>query len=113
MVRLRLRREGRKKRPFYRVVAADSRAPRDGRFIEIVGYYDPLVDPPKVVLNEDKALTWLKRGAQPSETVARLLDKAGILAKFSDSTGKQIRVGVRKPDKGEAPAEPAAPAEEA
>lgn len=56
--------------------------PRDGRFIEIIGYYDPLVDPPKVVINEDKALTWLRRGAQPSETVQRLLDKAGIIAKF-------------------------------
>lgn len=79
---MRLRREGRKKRPFYRLVAADSRTPRDGRFIEVIGYYDPLVDPPKVVINEEKALTWLRRGAQPSDTVGRLLDKAGLIARL-------------------------------
>ncbi len=97
MVRLRLRREGRRKRPSYRVVAADSRMPRDGRFIEVIGFYDPLVEPPKIVISEDKALLWLKRGAQPSETVQRLLVKTGILAKF----------------RGEAPAEASAPAEAA
>jgi len=82
MVKLRLRREGRKKRPFYRVVAAEVRSPRDGRFIEAIGYYDPLVEPPQVVIHEEKALRWLRQGAQPTDTVARLLEKAGILTKL-------------------------------
>ena len=82
MVKLRLQRTGRKKRPSYRVVAADSRAPRDGAFVEIVGHYDSLTDPPTVVIHEEKALKWLRVGAQASPTVTSLLRKQGILDKF-------------------------------
>lgn len=82
MVKLRLRRMGGRKKPSYRIVAADSRAPRQGAFLEIIGHFNPLTDPETVVIDEDKALTWLKRGAQPTPTVARLLTKSGIMAKF-------------------------------
>ncbi len=82
MVRLRLQRTGRKKRPSYRIVAADSRAPRDGAFLEIIGHYDTLTDPPTVVIDEDKALKWLKEGAKSSPTVTSLLQKQGVLDKF-------------------------------
>ena len=69
---------GRRNRPFYRVVIADSRSPRDGKFIEIIGHYDPLTDPATVVINEEKALKWLGNGAQPTRTVAGLLKKLGV-----------------------------------
>ncbi|TET40422.1 MAG: 30S ribosomal protein S16 [Dehalococcoidia bacterium] len=82
MVKIRLSRVGRKKRPSYRVVVADARSPRDGAFIETIGHYDPLTDPPTIVINEEKALKWLHQGAQPTETVARLLNKLGIMEKF-------------------------------
>ena len=81
MVKIRLRRVGAKKQPSYRVVVADVRSPRDGAFIEILGHYNPLTDPETVVINEEKALHWLKQGAQPTNTVARLLTKSGILEK--------------------------------
>ena len=81
MVRIRLRRLGAKGRPFYRIVVADRRAARDGAFIEQIGTYDPLPDPPAVSIKEERALKWLRDGAQPSEAVHRLLDKAGILEK--------------------------------
>jgi len=82
MVKIRLRRVGAKNRPSYRLVVADSRAPRDGAFISIIGHYNPLADPEEVVIDEEKALDWLKQGAQPTETVRRLLNKTGILDKF-------------------------------
>lgn len=82
--RIRLRRMGAKKAPFYRLVVADSRSPRDGRFIEEIGYYDPTKNPADVKINEDRALYWLKTGAQPSETAKALLNKAGLLAKLSE-----------------------------
>lgn len=82
MVRLRLQRVGRRNRPSYRIVAADSRSPRDGAFVEILGHYDPLPETPTVVIDEDKALKWLRVGAQPSETVASLLKRQGVLDKF-------------------------------
>jgi small subunit ribosomal protein S16 len=82
MVRLRLQRTGRKKRPSYRIVAADSRAPRDGAFLEIIGHYDALTDPVTLVIDEEKALKWLKTGAQSSATVTSLLRKQGIWDKF-------------------------------
>jgi len=82
MVKIRLRRVGRKHRPSYRVVVADSRSPRDGAFIEIVGYYNPLTDPATVSINEEKTLKWLKCGAQPTEKVHSLLRKEGIMDKF-------------------------------
>ena len=80
-VRLRLKRMGAKKSPFYRVVVADARSPRDGRFIDEIGFYDPLKEPAMININGEKALDWIKKGAQPSETVKSLLHKAGILEK--------------------------------
>ena len=82
MVKIRLRRVGAKKKPSYRLVVADSRAPRDGAFIGIIGHYNPLTDPEAIVIDEEKALTWLRQGAQPTETAARLLSKVGIMEKF-------------------------------
>jgi small subunit ribosomal protein S16 len=78
MVKMRLQRVGRKKKPAYRIVVADSRAPRDGAYIEIIGHYDPLTDPATVVIHEEKALKWLRQGAQPTQTVANLLKRQGI-----------------------------------
>ena len=78
-VKIRLKRMGAKKAPFYRVVAADSRYPRDGRFIEEVGYYNPLTDPVTVQIDAEKAKKWIENGAQPTETVKTLLKKNGIL----------------------------------
>jgi small subunit ribosomal protein S16 len=80
-VKIRLRRMGAKKAPFYRVVVADSRSPRDGRFIEEIGYYNPISEPTEISINEEKALQWLKNGAEPSETVKQLLKTTGIWAK--------------------------------
>ena len=79
MVKIRLRRMGAKKAPFYRVVVADSRYPRDGRFIEEIGYYNPLTDPVTVQIDSEKAKKWIENGAQPTETVKTLLKKNGIL----------------------------------
>lgn len=78
MVRIRLRRVGAKGQPYYRVVVADQRSPRDGRFIEIIGHYNPRVEPSEIVINKDKALAWIANGARPSESVASLLKRAGI-----------------------------------
>ncbi len=86
-VKIRLARGGAKKKPFYQVVVADERCPRDGRFIENLGQYDPRQDPPAVTLNEDKTLEWLKQGAQPTETVRQILRKQGIWAKFKQPLG--------------------------
>ena len=81
-VKLRLRRLGRKKRPFYRIIATDSRAPRDGRFIEEIGHYNPLTHPETVSVQEDRALYWLGVGATPSKTVRNILSRKGIILKF-------------------------------
>jgi small subunit ribosomal protein S16 len=81
-VRIRLRRLGAKKRPFYRVVVADQRSPRDGRFIEAIGKYHPLDDPSLIEIDEEKALEWLNKGAQPSQAVENLLRKTGTWEKF-------------------------------
>lgn len=81
-VKLRLMRMGKKKQPTYRVVAADSRSPRDGRFIEIVGTYEPRMDPSVIKIDNDKALRWLKDGAQPTETVEKLLKISGAWEEF-------------------------------
>ena len=78
-VKIRLRRMGQKKAPFYRVVVADSRYPRDGRFIEEIGYYNPLTNPAEIKIDADKANKWLGQGAQPTETVKSLLKKSEIL----------------------------------
>jgi small subunit ribosomal protein S16 len=82
MLRIRLRRTGARKHPSYRLVVADIRSPRDGAFVEIIGNYDPMTNPETIVIQEERALHWLRQGAQPSETTARLLGKAGILEKF-------------------------------
>ncbi len=83
-VKLRLQRFGAKKKPFYRVVAADSHAPRDGKFIEIVGTYDAVRQPAVVKINEEKVLAWLSKGAQPTDTVKSLFSKEGIMKKFHE-----------------------------
>lgn len=84
-VKLRLKRMGAKKAPFYRIVAADSRFPRDGRDIEVIGTYNPIKTPAIVVLEEEKALKWLQQGAQPSDTVRNILSKEGVMKKFHES----------------------------
>ena len=78
-VKMRLRRMGAKKAPFYRVIVADSRSPRDGRFIDEIGYYNPLTNPVEIKIDADKAKKWLNNGAQPTETVKALLKKSGIV----------------------------------
>ena len=82
MVKIRLRRTGAKKKPSYRLVVADSRAPRDGAFVAIIGHYNPLTDPKTIVVDEEKALHWLSQGAKPTATATRLLSKVGIIEKF-------------------------------
>ena len=84
MVKLRLKRMGAKKQPSYRIVAADSRAPRDGRFIEILGFYKPRSNPAEIKLDEENILKWLYNGAQPTETVRSILSKEGIMKKFHE-----------------------------
>ncbi len=90
-VKLRLKRMGAKKSPFYRIVAADSRYPRDGRFIEAIGYYNPTVNPIDVKINEELAMKWLNDGAQPSDTVRNLLSNAGIMKQFHESKSKKAK----------------------
>ncbi|MDD3999883.1 MAG: 30S ribosomal protein S16 [Bacilli bacterium] len=85
-VKLRLQRFGAKKRPYYRIVAADSRDPRDGRFIEILGTYHPIEKENTLKIDEEKALKWLNNGAQPTDTVRSLLSKMGIMEKFANRT---------------------------
>ncbi len=89
-VKLRLKRMGGKQKPFYRIVAADSRSPRDGRFIEVIGTYNPVKKPAEVNINEELAMKWLNNGAQPTDTVRSIMSKEGIMAKYADSkkTGK-------------------------
>ncbi len=79
MVKIRLKRMGAHKKPFYRIVAADARAPRDGKFIEEMGYYNPMTEPADIKIDEEKAKKWLGNGAQPTDTVKRLFKNAGIL----------------------------------
>ena len=79
MVKIRLRRMGAKKNPFYRIVVADSRSPRDGRCIEEIGTYNPMAEPAVITVDAEKAQTWIKNGAQPTDTVRGLLKKAGVL----------------------------------
>ena len=84
-VKMRLKRMGAKKRPFYRIVVADSRSPRDGRFIEEVGYYNPIENPAVVKVNKEVALKWLNNGATPTDTVRDILSKKGILKEFHET----------------------------
>jgi small subunit ribosomal protein S16 len=84
VVKLRLRRMGAKKRPSYRIVAADSRSPRDGAFIESVGFYDPITDPATINVNLDRARHWINNGAQPTDTVRSILQRAGVYAETAE-----------------------------
>lgn len=88
-VKIRLKRIGSKKNPFYRVVVADSRAPRDGRFIEEIGTYNPLTNPAEVNLKEEKALDWMLKGAKPSDTVRTLFSKAGLMEKLHNAKNEK------------------------
>ena len=97
MVKIRLKRVGAKNRPMYRVVAADIRSPRDGAFIEVIGHYNPLTDPETFVIDEEKALKWLRYGAQPTDTVLRLLSKSGVIEKFNSSSAKSSKLVKSKP----------------
>jgi small subunit ribosomal protein S16 len=84
VVKLRLRRMGAKKRPSYRIVAADSRSPRDGAFIESVGFYDPITDPATINVNLERARHWINNGAQPTDTVRSILQRAGVFAEAAE-----------------------------
>ncbi|HEX2950902.1 MAG TPA: 30S ribosomal protein S16 [Armatimonadota bacterium] len=107
-VKIRLRRIGAKKQPSYRIVIADSRAPRDGRFIEIVGSYNPLTNPATVVVNDERALYWLRNGAQPSDVVKRLFTNEGVWAQFTGEAQPEAAT----PAAEETPATEEAPAAE-
>ena len=109
MVKIRLRRMGAKKRPFYRIVVADSRCARDGRFIEMIGTYDPTIDPPAIKLNAERAEYWISNGAQPTDTARALLKTSGLLGGKAEKTGKvkKTKAAVKK-----AEAEAAAAVEE-
>ncbi len=108
-VRIRLRRIGKKKQPQYRLVVAEALGPRDGRFIEIIGNYDPRREPPLVAVNEEKALEWLRKGAEPSDSVKHMLVRVGVWEKFTGEAPPAPRAAAAP----EAPAAPAEPAAEA
>jgi small subunit ribosomal protein S16 len=88
-VKIRLRRMGAKKRPFYRIVVADSRSPRDGRFIEEIGYYNPISQPKEIKIDGEKAAEWLKRGAKPSDTVKALLKSQGVYGNLDEGSNEE------------------------
>ncbi len=87
-VKIRLKRMGAKQKPFYRIIVADSRSPRDGRFIETVGTYDPIKENDNITVNEERVLSWLQNGAQPTDTVKSILRNKGIWAKYKNKEGK-------------------------
>lgn len=88
-VKLRLKRMGAKQKPFYRIVAADSRSPRDGRFIEIIGTYNPVAKENNITVDEEKALKWLNNGAEPTDTVKNILSNTGVWSKFKENKLKK------------------------
>jgi len=109
-VRIRLKRMGRRNRPFYRIVVADSRSPRDGRFIETLGHYDPLTDPAVIKVDEERVRKWIESGAEPTETVKSLLSRLGLLRKWHEEDvirrkreealgGKDADAGEPEPEK--------------
>jgi len=110
LLRIRLSRVGKRKQPAYRLVVADSHAPRDGAFIEIIGHYNPLTEPTTLVVKEDEAVEWLRRGAQPSETAAKLLSRIGVMERAGRSPVVWDRTTPVKPKKAVEEAAPAAPA---
>ncbi len=110
MVRIRLRRVGRKKQPSYRIVVADSRSPRDGRYIEVIGFYNPRTEPATMTLKEERALHWLSVGAQPSDPVRRILDKLGTLARYERlRQGESLEALVAEAEAEAAAREPVSP----
>ena len=94
-VKMRLTRMGKKKSPFYRVVVIDGRKQRDGRYIDLIGRYDPREDPSIIEIDEEKAVEWLNKGVQPTEAVAKLLEIAGVMSKFKVASGKIHTVGAK------------------
>lgn len=113
MLRIRLARVGKKKQPAYRIVVADSRSPREGAFIKIIGHYNPLTNPATVTVKEEEAVHWLQKGAQPSETAGKLLSRLGVMEKAGLApvryVGKDVPPGKKGTKGAEAPAEAAAP----
>src|SRR5574344_322030 len=109
-VKLRLKRMGAKKRPFYRIVAADSRSPRDGRFIEVVGTYSPIDNPAVVKVDEELIMKWLGVGAIPTDTVRDILSKQGIMKKFHESKSTKAPKAVKAPKAAKTTKEVKAPA---
>ena len=108
-VKMRLTRMGKKKSPYYRIVVIDGRRQRDGRYIDLIGRYDPREDPSLIEIDEEKAVDWLKKGVQPTEAVAKLLDISGVTSKFKVSAGKIHTVAAQPAPASsdeEAPAEP-------
>lgn len=89
-VKLRLKRMGARQKPYYRIVAADSRSPRDGRFIEVIGKYNPIKDPAEIEIDEAKALKWLQLGAQPTDTVRTIFSSQKIMAKYNELKIKKV-----------------------
>lgn len=110
-VKMRLMRMGKKRSPSYRVVVIDGRAPRDGRYIDLIGTYDPMVDPSRIDIDSDKAIDWLSKGVQPTEPVRKLLEISGTMARFKVASGRIHTVGGGSPAPGSPAAE--APAAEA
>lgn len=110
MVKIRLRRVGKKKQPSYRITVADSRAPRDGRFIEVIGFYNPRTEPETVQIKEERALHWLNVGAQPTQAVARLLEKQGTTARLARLRGGEPLETLVAEAEAAAQAQPAASA---
>jgi small subunit ribosomal protein S16 len=94
MIKIRLRRVGAKRQPYYRVVVADARSPRDGRFIETIGHYNPRTDPPTFQIKEDRAIYWLQRGAQPTDPVLRMFKQLGTLQKLERVKGGELLVDI-------------------
>ncbi|MBI2909360.1 MAG: 30S ribosomal protein S16 [Chloroflexi bacterium] len=99
MLKIRLRRVGARKRPAYRVVVVDSRVPRDGTFVEVIGHYDPITDPPTITVDQDKAQKWLTSGAQPTDSAARILAKLGLIEGFKAPTVTRGAEEVQAPGK--------------
>ncbi len=112
MVKIRLRRVGAKKQPHYRIVVADSKAPRDGKFIETIGHYNPRTEPVTLEVDTERALYWLGVGAQPSEAVRRMLDRLGILAQAAAIKRGEVPVARTAPKAGPVEARPILPPEE-
>lgn len=110
MVRIRLRRVGAKKQPSYRIVVADSHSPRDGRYIEVIGFYNPRTEPATMTVEEDRALYWLSVGAQPSDAVRHILDKLGTLGRFARlRQGESLEALVAEAEEAAASREPVSP----